>query len=191
MIRSSTARPKAVSPLRSATALQDAGALARGLTLTTVLLLAGCATGPRPQLQLPAHTFPADAFITQRAVLTIFGGRQFTLNGYLATSATNGQRLVITENFGPVLADLLITPAGKAQVMKASRAFKPQWIERYIAADARCLFGQPPENDCPGEMLGPNHFLLRRRWYQLDLQTVTIKPGMQPAELFAPHQPEN
>jgi hypothetical protein len=38
-------------------------------------------------------------------VLTVLG-RQFTLNGYLANSATNGQRLIITENFGGVLADV-------------------------------------------------------------------------------------
>ena len=36
---------------------------------------------PSPQL------FPADALITQRAVLTV-RGRQFTLNGYVARSAT-------------------------------------------------------------------------------------------------------
>jgi hypothetical protein len=148
------------------------------------LLLNGCATAPRTQIQRPANTFPADALITQRGVLTKFGGKQFTLNGYLATSATNGQRLVLTENFGGVLADVLITPDGKAHVMKSSRAFKPEWIERHVAADVRCLFGNTPENNCPGETLGPNHFLIRRRWYKLEVQIVNIQPGSQPAALF-------
>ncbi|MGC3961199.1 MAG: hypothetical protein QM813_25705 [Verrucomicrobiota bacterium] len=149
-----------------------------------LMLATGCATAPRPQLQSPANTFPADALITQRGVLTVFGGKQFTLNGYLARSATNGQRLVLTENFGTVLADVLVTPDGKAHVMKSSRAFKPKWIERYVAADVRCLFDPAPANDCPGQLLGANHFLLQRRWYKLDVQIVNIQPGIQPAALF-------
>jgi hypothetical protein len=149
-----------------------------------LVLATGCTITPRPQLQRPPNPFPPDALITQRAVLTVFGGRQFTLNGYLANSATNGQRLVITENFGNVLADVLVTPDGKTHVMKSSRAFKPKWIERYVAADIRCLFGNVPENDCPGQMLSPDHFLIQRRWYKLDLQIVNIKPGPQPAAMF-------
>jgi len=166
-----------------AAALQDAGALILLLTLAT-LFFSGCAIAPQPQIQRPASAFPADALITQRAVLTVFGGRQFTLNGYLASSATNGQRLVITENFGNVLADVLVTPDGRAHVMKSSRALKPKWIENYIAADMRCLFGAASEADCPGQILGPNHFLIMRRWYKLDVQIVDIKPGIQSAELF-------
>lgn len=154
------------------------------LLLLAAALLTGCATAPRTAIHRPAGTFPADALISQRGVLTVFGGRQFTLNGYLASSSTYGQRLIITENFGAVLADVLVTPDGKAHVMKSSGAFKPKWIERYVAADVRCLFGSVLESDCPGQMLGPNHFLIKRRWYQLDLQIVHTKPGPQPPELF-------
>lgn len=155
--------------------------------LFLLVLVAGCASTPRAQIQRPANAFPTDALTTQRAVLTVFtpiGRQQFTLNGYLASSATNGQRLVITENFGNVLADVLITPDNKAHVMKSSRAFKPKWIEQHVAADVRCLFGNAVEGDCPGQMLGPNHFLIERRWYKLDVQIVEIKPGLQPAEMF-------
>lgn len=116
-------------------------------------------------------------------MLTVLG-RQLTLNGYLASSATNGQRLIITENFGSVLADVLVAPDGKAHVMRSSRAFKPKWIERYIAADVRCLFGNSTETDCPGQMISPTHFLIERRWYKLDLHIVETKPGPQPAEMF-------
>ena len=149
-----------------------------------LVLAAGCTTAPRLQMQRPPDSFPTDALITQRSVLTVFGGRQFTLNGYLASSSTNGQRLVITENFGNVLADVLVTPDGKAHVMKSSRAFKSKWIERYVAADVRCIFGTAPEANCPSQMLAPNHFLIQRRWYKLDLQIVTTKPGPQPAAMF-------
>lgn len=152
--------------------------------LLPLLFVLGCAGPPRSQLQIPASSLPTDALITHRGVLTVFGGRQFTLNGYLATSATNGQRLVITENFGNVLADVLVTPDGRAHVMKSSRAFKSEWIERHIAADVRCLSGTNPLGDCPGELIAPGRYMIQRRWYRLDLQTVEIKPGLQPTTLF-------
>lgn len=168
------------------------GGIARTATLLLTLLggLAGCATAPRTQLQILPQTFPANALITQRGVLTVFGGRQFTLNGYLATSATNGHRLVLTENFGSVLADVLLTPDGTAHVMKSSRAFKPKWIERYIAADLRCLLGLG-DADCPGQQLGPERFAITRRWYRLEVQTVSVTPGPQPPEMFVPPPPES
>jgi hypothetical protein len=154
-----------------------------GTLLTIFLLLTGCTTTPRTQTQRAPNSFPADALITQRGVLTVLG-RQFTLNGYLASSSTNGQRLIVTENFGSVLADVIVKPDGKAYVMRSSRAFKPKWIERYIAADVQCLFGNSQQTDYPGQMVAPNHFLIERRWYKLDLHIVETKPGMQPAEMF-------
>ena len=154
------------------------------LLLLALALLTGCATTPRAQIQRAPNSFPADALITQRGLLTFFGGKQFTLNGYLASSPTNGQRLIVTENFGSVLADVLVKPDGKVYVMRSSRAFKHKWIERYIAADVQCLFGNSQQADCPGQMLGPNHFLIKRRWYKLDLHIVETKPGLQPPEMF-------
>lgn len=135
------------------------------------------------QVQHPANSFPADALITQRGVLTV-RGRQFTLNGYLATSATGGKRLIVAENIGGVLADVLVKPDGKAYVMRSSRVFKPEWIRRYIAADMECLFGGTPKLDCPGQRLSRTHFQIERRWYRLDLQIVEIKPGPQSPEMF-------
>ena len=151
--------------------------------LLLAAISAGCATAPRSHFTSSANVFPADALITQRGVLTVLG-RQFTLNGYLARSATNGQRLIVTENFGTVLADVLIKPDGKALVMRSSRAFKPKWIHDYLAADVRCIFGDAPEANCPGSQLSPTHFVIERRWYKLDLNIVNIKPGPQSAEMF-------
>ena len=151
--------------------------------LSLALLAAGCATKPHGQIAPPANSFPADALITQRGVLTALG-RQFTLNGYLASSATKGRRLVVTENFGNVLADVLIKPSGEVFVMRSSRAFKPKWIRNFMAADVRCIFGDAPEGNCPGQMLSPAHFVIERRWYKMDLQIVETKPGPQRAELF-------
>jgi hypothetical protein len=153
------------------------------LIFPLLVLLTGCATTPRSQIQRPTNPFPADALITQRGVLTVLG-RQFTLNGYLASSAAGGKRLIVTENFGSVLADVLMKPDGKVYVMRSSRAFKPNWIRRYVAADVECIFGGAPQADCPGQMLSPTHFLIERRWYKLDLQVVETKPGAQPLETF-------
>lgn len=153
------------------------------LILPVLVLLAGCATAPRSQIQSSANAFPTDALITQRGVLTVLG-RQFTLNGYLASSNTGSKRLVVTSNFGSVLADVLVKPDGKVYIMRSSQAMKPKWIRRYIAADVECIFGTTPRPDCPGQMLSPTHFLIERRWYKLDLQVVETKPGPQSPDLF-------
>lgn len=151
--------------------------------LLLLALLTGCATTTRSQIQRTPNSTPTDALITQRGVLTILG-RQFTLNGYLSLSASGGKRLIVTENFGGVLADVLIKPDGAVHVMRSSRAFKPKWIRTYLAADVACLFGDGAKSDCPGQTLSPTHFLIQRRWYKLDLQIVETRPGPQPAAMF-------
>lgn len=158
-------------------------AMYHNLILLSLVVLTGCATTPRGQIQRQHDFVPADALVTQRGVLTVLG-RQFTLNGYLSISATGGKRLIVTENFGGVLADVLIKPNGSVHVMRSSRAFKPKWIRRYIAADVECLFGDGSRTDCSGQILSPTHFLIERRWYKLDLQIVETKPGPQPVAMF-------
>jgi hypothetical protein len=153
-------------------------------SLLFLLFMTGCATTRRPSnLPRVASSFPADALIIQRAVLTVHG-RQFTLNGYLALSKTGGQRLIIMENFGAVLADALVKPDGKIYVMRSSQFFRPDWIQRYVVADMECIFGDAPDADCPGKMLNPAHFVMQHPGYTLDLQIVETKPGPQPVELF-------
>lgn len=157
--------------------------LRKSCSLLLLTLAAGCATPPRTILPRAPQSFPVDALITQRGVLTVLG-RQFTLNGYLATSATGAKRLIVTENFGSVLADVFVKPDGSVRVMRSSRAFKPAWIRDYIATDLQCIFGDAPRADCPGQMLSPTHFMIQRRWYKLDLHIVETKPGPQPAAMF-------
>ena len=153
----------------------------RPLLLILLALLTGCATIPKSSV--PRATPPPDALITQRGVLKVLG-RQFTLNGYVALSATGGRRLIVTENFGSVLADVLVKPDGSVHVMRSSRAFKPEWIRKYLAADLECLFGNGPRENCPGEQLGPDHYRIARRWYSLELRTVETKLGPQSADMF-------
>jgi hypothetical protein len=144
------------------------------LLLLTLALGAGCATAPPAKPVAPPVTFPADALITQRAVLTV-RGREFALNGYLARHATEGQRLVITENFGAVLADLRLKPDGAVEVLRSSALFPPDRIERYLAADVRSVFGPTLPGDAPVQVLATNHFRIHRRAYQLDLRILEIK----------------
>jgi len=154
-------------------------------SLLAALLLTGCASRPVVKVAAPptADLFLAEATIIQRGVLTV-RGRQFTLNGYVAKSDTRGLRLLMTENFGGVLADVLVKPDGEIFVMQAKAPFREAWVRNYIAADLRCIFGRNMETNCPVQMLNPRHFVIERRWYKLDLQTVEVKPGAPPDTTF-------
>lgn len=121
--------------------------------------------------------------MTQRGVLTV-RGRQFSLNGYVARSATHGLRLIVTENLGSVLADVLVKTNGSVFVLKSRPPFQPAWVQNYIAADLKCVFSDVPSTNCPVQVLSPIHFIIERRWYKLDLRTVDVKPGVQPAQMF-------
>jgi hypothetical protein len=166
-------------------------AVARTQVVVIFLLLAsmfsGCATSqpasPQNNFLHAKQLFPPDALVTQRGVLTVHG-RQFTLNGYIAKSATGGLRFILTENFGGVLADILVKPDGNVFVLQAKPPFRPAWIKNYVAADLKCIFTGGRETNCPVQMLSPAHFLIERHGYKLDLQTVETKSGAQPAQMF-------
>ena len=156
--------------------------------LLPVLLIVGCGTVSHPPsgaLPSPSWSFPPDARITQRGILTA-RGRQFALNGFLSRSETGGLRLLITESFGQRLADVLVKPDGKVIVMHSSRMLRPAWISRYVARDLVCVFGQPPQADPAVTMPDLNHFLIQRPWYTLDLRVVQVETGPQTANHFDP-----
>ena len=152
-------------------------------TLALMLIAMAGRAAPLDKAPCASRRFPADALVTQRAVLTM-RGRQFTLNGYLALSATGGRRLIVMENFGSVLADVLVKRDGTVQVIRSSRVFSPAWIQRYVVADMQCIFGDMHDTACPVRMLSATHFAIERRWYKLDLQIVGIKPGRQKPGMF-------
>jgi hypothetical protein len=157
--------------------------MSKWLLMLVALLGVGCGTTPKSAFRRPATPFPPEALVTQRGVLTA-RGKQFTLNGYTSLSEKGGMRLIVMENFGGVLADVLVKRDGSVHVMRSSAAFRPAWIERYVAADLKCVFGDAPESSCPGQMISPTHFVIKRFWYSLDLQIVEVKPGPQPAAMF-------
>ena len=152
-------------------------------TLALMLIAMAGRAAPPDKMPRTSRPFPADALVTQRAVLTM-RGRQFTLNGYLALSATGGKRLIVVENFGAVLADVLVKHDGTVQVIRSSRVFSPAWIQRYVVADMQCIFGGMHDAACPVRMLSATHFAIERRWYKLDLQIVGITPRRQKPEMF-------
>ena len=155
------------------------------LPLLLLVIVAGCASAPSPEPHFvrPANLFPADGLLVQRALFTA-RGRQFALNGYLALSTTGGKRLIVTENFGNVMADLLVKPDGKIYVLRSSRMFPEKYIRYLMAADVQCIFGGTPTLDCPVTMPETNHFVLDRGGYRLDLRIVETKTGAQPATMF-------
>lgn len=155
----------------------------RSLLLLPWLLLVGCASVPKNAAPRPANLFPADTFQTHRVVLTALG-KQYTFNGYLALSQTGGKRLIVMENFGNVLADVLIKPDGEIFVMKSSKAFTEKQIRRFLASDVETIFGDDVATHWPVRVVETNHFLLKKRWYRLDLRVVGNKPGPQPAAMF-------
>src|SRR5207302_8499857 len=117
------------------------GAWSLGVGVSIALLLAGCAISHPPQpIVRPPASFPADALVTQRAILTA-RGRQFALNGYVALSQAHGKRLIISDTFGGILADVLVQADGAVRVIRSSRMLRSAWIRRYVAADLECIFG--------------------------------------------------
>jgi hypothetical protein len=157
----------------------------RNFFLLPLLLLlgAGCTTAQKDAAERIANLPPTDGFQTHRAVFTALG-KQYTFNGYLATSRTGGKRLLITENFGMVFADVLIKPDGKIYVMQANKIFTPRRIQRYVARDLETLFDNHICQSTPVKVLGPGHLFLKRSFYSLDLRIVATKTGEQPAEMF-------
>ena len=149
------------------------------------LLVTGCASVPAPSAPSVPANFPPNALVTQRAILTA-RGRQYALNGYLALSESGGKRLIVAQSFGQAVADILVSPDGIVHVLRSSPMVRPAWAERYLASDLQCLVGAGETKDCPLRTLSPSHFVIKRRWYELDVQIVEIKPGSQPAELFDP-----
>lgn len=149
-----------------------------------VLLAVGCAsTPPVKNYSVTPAMFPSEGLLVQRAMFSAIG-RQFPLNGYLALSATRGKRLIVTESFGMVMADVLIKPDGKIFVLQSSRMFPKRYIRYLMADDVQCIFGGAPKLDCPVTMLDTNHFVIDRGGYKLDLRIVETKAGAQPDSMF-------
>jgi hypothetical protein len=157
------------------------------LGFLSALLMVGCATTKSKTGAVTGLQFPPDAFMTHRAIFTA-RGKQFALTGYLVLSESRGKRLIISQQLGQTMADLLVKADGTVHVMQSSPAFKPEWVRKYVAADLECIFGKHPHKQCPVQVLDANHFLIKHFFYKLDLRIVETKVGPQPEKLFDPGQ---
>ena len=92
-------------------------------------------------------------------------------------------RLIVSQNFGGQLADVLVKPDGSVQVIKAGPMLKAEWIRKYVAADLKCIFGRG-DRHCHVAVLGADHFQIKHFIYRLDLRIVSTTPGPQPASVF-------
>jgi hypothetical protein len=151
-----------------------------------VLLAVGCTT-TKTKTNAGAFEaqFPANAFMTHRAIFTA-RGKQFALTGYLVLSESGGKRLIISQPMGQTMADVLVTRDGTVHVMQSSQGFKPEWVRRYVAADLECIFGEHLKKKCRVQILDPNHFVIKHFFYKVDLRIVETKAGPQPQNLFDP-----
>jgi hypothetical protein len=162
--------------------LRFAGA-SYALLAGVLMFICGCAGAPPKVSVNPAGNFPAEAFVTQRAVFSA-GTKQFPLNGYLALSATRGKRLIVTGPFDAVMADLLVKPDGTISVLQTSRMFSARSIRYGVASDLQNIFGGAPLLPTPVLTAGTNHFIINHGRYVLDLRVVEIKAGVQPDTMF-------
>src|SRR5689334_1707132 len=123
----------------------------------SLLFVTGCATTKSRSTSAAELQFPPNAFMTHRAIFTA-RGKQYALTGYLVLSESQGKRLIISQQLGQTMADLLVKPDGTVHVMQSTPAFKPEWVRKYVAADLECIFGKHPHKKCPLQVLDPNHF---------------------------------
>ena len=87
------------------------------------------------------NLFPARYRATQRAIVTV-GGRQFTCDGLLEVSPTEGCHLAIVSSFG-VVTDLRVKADGGCELLKVTPLFREDWSRRFVARDLRRLFVAP------------------------------------------------
>jgi hypothetical protein len=156
------------------------------LVASLAIWLTGCINLRQPPtgaFTRPEGLFPSNAQFTQRAILTALG-KQYTFNGILAVNEAGEMRLIMMQMFGNVVADVLVKGDGTVHVLRSSRMLRPKWLERYVAADMKCIFGKSSPDQCPVRMVDKDHFVIERRWYTVDLRNVETKPGLQPARLF-------
>jgi hypothetical protein len=87
------------------------------------------------------NLFPAQYRATQRAIVTA-GGKQFTCDGLLKVSPTEGHHLAIVSSFG-VVTELRVKADVDCELLKVTPLFREDWSRRFVARDLRWLFIAP------------------------------------------------
>ena len=96
------------------------------------------------------HLFPPQYQATHRAIITT-GGKQFTCDGLLQVSPTEGHHLAIVSSFG-VVTDLRVKANGDCELLKITPLFRENWSRRFVARDLHWLFNAPPNLRAAGRL---------------------------------------
>jgi len=118
--------------------------------------------------------FPPHYRATQRAIITA-GGKQFTCDGLLQVSPTEGYHLAIVSSFG-VVTDLRVATNGDCTLLKVTPLFREDWSRRYVARDLNRLFVAPSALQPAGHLANGN----------LILQTAPDAAGVTAQYVFSP-----
>jgi hypothetical protein len=118
--------------------------------------------------------FPQQYRATQRAIITA-GGKQFTCDGLLQVSPTEGHHLAIVSSFG-VVTDLRVATNGDCTLLKVTPLFREDWSRRFVARDLYRLFVTPSTLQPSGYFTNGN----------LCLQTAPDNSGVTAQYVFSP-----
>jgi len=108
--------------------------------------------------QTLARLFPVRFRATQRAIITAVG-KQFTCDGMLTVSPTDGYHLALVSSFGAV-TDLRVRADGATEVLKVTPLFREDWSRKFVARDLRRLF-LPPDQLQPAGRLPDGRLVLQ------------------------------
>jgi len=108
--------------------------------------------------QALAGLFPPRYRSTQRAIITV-AGKQFTCDGLLTVSPTQGHHLALVSSLGTV-TNLRVKPDGEVELLKVTPLFREDWSRRFVARDVRRLF-MPPMQLQPAGCLADGRLVLQ------------------------------
>jgi len=100
--------------------------------------------------QTIARLFPERYRATQRAIITAIG-KQFTCDGLLTVSPTDGHHLALVSSFGAV-TDLRVRADGATELLKVTPLFRADWSREFVARDLRRLFLPPDQLQSAGRL---------------------------------------
>jgi hypothetical protein len=170
------------------------------LICVVLIVAAGCATRDRissldvlpvggdsgtmraSALAAVGRMFPVHYRAAHRAIVTV-QGRQFTCDGLLTVSPTEGYHLALVSSFG-VVTDLRINPDRSTELLKVTPLFRADWSRDFVARDLRVLFVSPASLSLAGKLAdGRSVFAAPRETDGTEARYVFGGAGWQELEL--------
>jgi len=126
------------------------GCVLAGLPAATPLAGIPAQDASRTARQTLATLFPERYRSVQRALITV-GGKQFTCDGVLEASTTEGWHLAIVSNLG-LVAGLRVNRDGSSAALQVTPLFRESWTRQFVAQDVRRLFIPPTDFVASGRL---------------------------------------